>query len=66
MATLAATRHNEIIKSFYQRLLSHGKEKKLALIASMRKLLTILNQMVRNGEPWRTEKKEATTAPSLN
>ncbi|MCS7470694.1 IS110 family transposase [Stieleria sp. ICT_E10.1] len=54
MATLVATRYNPIIKRFYARLLSKGKLKKVALVAAMRKLLTILNDMVRNGEPWRT------------
>lgn len=48
MATLVATRHNDTIKSFYTRLVSAGKPKKVALIASMRKLLTILNAMLRN------------------
>lgn len=54
MATLVATRHNPLIKRFYKRLLSHGKAPKLALVAAMRKLLTILNDMVRNGTPWRS------------
>ena len=54
MATLVATRYNPLIKRFYDRLLSKGKLKKVALVAAMRKLLTILNDMVRNGEPWRT------------
>ena len=68
MAALVATRHNAVIKRFYQRLLSRGKEKMVALIAASRKLLTILNDMVRRGEPWdpKPSKKEATTAPSLN
>jgi transposase len=48
MATMVATRHNAIIKSFYTRLVSSGKPKKVALIASMRKLLTILNAMLRD------------------
>ena len=52
MATLAATRHNPEIKAFYQRLLDKGKAKKVALIACMRKLLTILNAMVKNQQPW--------------
>lgn len=43
----AATRYNPVIKQFYLRLLKNGKPKKLALVASMRKLLTILNDMVR-------------------
>lgn len=53
MATLVATRHNPVIKRFYQRLIGKGKLKKVALVAAMRKLLTILNDMVRNGEHWR-------------
>ena len=56
MATLVATRHNHTIKRFYQRLLAKGKPKMVALVASMRKLLTILNDMVRNGESWRMPK----------
>ena len=52
MATLAATRFNPHIHRFYQRLLDAGKPKKVALIAAMRKLLTILNAMVRSGKPW--------------
>jgi transposase len=56
MAALVATRFNPVIKKFYVRLLAAGKEKKVALVACMRKLLTILNCMVRNNEPWREEK----------
>ena len=52
MATLAATRFNPIIRSFYQRLLAKGKPKKLALIACMHKLLTILNAMVKHKTLW--------------
>ena len=52
MATLTATRHNPAIKSFYGRLLAAGKLPKVALIASMRKLLTILNAMVKTNKPW--------------
>jgi transposase len=55
MATLVATRQNPVIAAFYQRLLARGKAKKVALVACMRKLLTILNTMVRHNEPWRTE-----------
>ena len=53
MATLVASRYNPAIKSFYQRLLSVGKPKKVALTACMRKLLTILNAMMRHQAPWR-------------
>jgi transposase len=48
MATLAATRHNPVIRHFYERLVAAGKLKKVALIAAMRKLITILNAMVRD------------------
>ena len=48
MATLVATRYNPTIKAFYERLLSRGKAKKVALIAAMRKLLTILNAKLRD------------------
>lgn len=52
MAALVATKRNVVIRAFYQRLLAAGKPKKLALVACMRKLLTILNTMIRTGEPW--------------
>lgn len=52
MAALVASRHNPVIKAFYQRLLAAGKPKKVALVACMRKLLTILNAMVKSGQPW--------------
>jgi transposase len=48
MATVAATRCNPVIRAFYQRLVAAGKLKKVALIAAMRKLVTILNAMVRD------------------
>jgi len=52
MAALVAARHNPVIRALYQRLLAAGKLKKVALVACMRKLLTILNAMVRDGNPW--------------
>ena len=52
MGALVASQHNPVIRSFYQRLLSAGKPKKLALTACMRKLLTILNSMVKSGQRW--------------
>ena len=52
MATLAATKHNAPIRAFYQRLVAAGKPKKLALVACMRKLLTMLNTIVRTKTPW--------------
>ena len=50
---LVASRHNPAIRDFYQRLLAAGKPKKVALIASMRKLLVTLNAMLKHGYPWR-------------
>jgi len=48
-----ATRHNPVIRAFYQHLLAQHKPKKLALVACMRKLLVILNTMAKTHEPWR-------------
>jgi transposase len=52
MATLVATRYNPVIRTFYQRLCYAGKRKKVALTACMRKLLTILNAMLKHRTPW--------------
>jgi len=52
MATLVATRFNPRIKVFYQRLLAKGKLKKVAITAAMRKLITILNTLVRTDQLW--------------
>ena len=54
MAALVAVRHNPVLKRFYEHLLKQGKPKKVALTACMRKLLVILNAMVRTQQPWRT------------
>lgn len=53
MAALSATRFNPVIRTFYKRLVLSGKEFKVALVACMRKLLTILNAMIRNHQPWK-------------
>ena len=53
MATVSALRFNPVIRGFYDRLLANGKEKKVAIVACMRKLLTILNAMIRDMQPWR-------------
>ena len=52
MAALVASKHNPAIRSFYERLLEAGKPKKVSLTACMRKLLVILNAMLRNGTFW--------------
>lgn len=54
IATLSATRHNATIRTFYERLLAVGKPKMVAIIACMRKLLTILNAVARDQKPWQT------------
>jgi transposase len=48
----AATQHNPVLKAFYRRLIAKGKEKKVALVACMRKLIVILNIMIARGEKW--------------
>lgn len=52
MGTLVATRYNPVIREFYERLISKGKAKKVALTACMRKLLTILNAMLKGKTHW--------------
>ncbi|ARP89049.1 IS110 family transposase [Bordetella genomosp. 9] len=52
MASLSAVRYNPVLRAYYQRLLGTGKKKKVALVATMRKLLTILNAMVRHNKQW--------------
>ena len=52
MATLSATKHNPVIKAFYQKLLEAGKMKKVALVACMRKLLTTMNAMLHTNTAW--------------
>lgn len=52
MAALTGIRFNPVLKAFYQRLRGRGKEGKVALTACMRKLITILNAMLRDGRPW--------------
>ena len=52
MAALSAVRYNPAIRAFYKRLIAAGKKPKVSLTACMRKLLTIINSMVRNGSLW--------------
>ena len=52
MSTLAAVRHNPVLKAFYERLRAVGKAPKVALTACMRKLLTMLNAMLKHRTPW--------------
>jgi len=52
MAAIAAVRSNPVIKPFYERLIARGKPHKVAMVACMRKMLTILNAMMRSNTPW--------------
>jgi transposase len=52
MAAVVATRYNPAIRAFYQRLCAAGKAKKVAFTACMRKMLTMLNAMLKNRTPW--------------
>jgi transposase len=56
MAATSAIRSNTAIRAFYERLKSRGKPHKVAMVACMRKMLTILNAMVRDGTPWTPSK----------
>ena len=74
-AIACSIQHNPALQAFYQRLTARGKEKKVAMIACMRKLLVIVNQMIRNNQKWgenKVQKKEpqdnvqATFAPAAD
>lgn len=60
MAALSALRHNATFKAFHERLIAAGKPKKVAIVACMRKLLTILNAMLRDQLPWDSHKHAQT------
>ncbi len=60
MAAMVASRFNPVIRDFYQRLLAAGKPKKLALTACMRKLLIILNSMLKHGSSWQEQTPKIT------
>lgn len=59
MAALVGVRHNPVLREFYSRLRADGKEPKVALVACMRKLLTILNAMVRTNTYWKESSSPA-------
>lgn len=59
MATMVAVRYNPALKAFYARLLERGNLKKVALVACMYKLLTILNAIVKQGRAWVAPNPEA-------
>ena len=55
MAMMSAIQHNPLIKRFYQKLVASGKHKKVALTACMRKMVTLLNAMVRDNQEWKAQ-----------
>ncbi|WP_353806731.1 transposase, partial [Microcystis sp. M_QC_C_20170808_M9Col] len=55
MGAVVAMGHNPVIKAFYERLVGGGKSKKLAVTACVRKILVILNAMVRQNQPWQQQ-----------
>ena len=59
MAALVAARFNPQLKAFRDKLVAAGKPKLVAVIATARKLLTMLNAIVRDGKPWRPEPSHA-------
>ena len=63
MAALVATRFNPVISAFYRKLLSKGKPKKVALVAAVRKLLVILNAMLKTGKGWKAECVDVANRP---
>ncbi|MGH7635421.1 MAG: transposase, partial [Gemmatimonadaceae bacterium] len=64
MGALVATKRNVVIRTFHQRLVAAGKPKKLAFVACMRKLLTMLNVMVRTGQRWNAEASGRESIPA--
>lgn len=64
MGALVATRRNRLVRAFYLRLLAAGKAKKLALVACMRKLLTMLNTMVRTNTRWSADHVSGALVPA--
>jgi transposase len=59
MGAMVAVRHNPVLEAFHARLIDAGKCKMAALIAVARKLLTILNAILRDGKPWSPEQAHA-------
>ncbi|RDI18617.1 transposase [Pseudacidovorax intermedius] len=62
MASLSAVRHEPTIRAFYERLVAAGKPKKVALVACMHKLLTIMNAVIKSGVPWQPGYPQHATA----
>jgi len=56
MAAFSAIRSNKIFKAFYERLIEKGKKFKVALVATMRKMMTVLNVMIKTNTPWKEQR----------
>ena len=65
MGALVAARHNSALRGFHQRLLDAGKPKPVVIVAVARKLLTILNAIIREQKPWLPSLTAKTVAPPL-
>lgn len=63
MATLSAVKHDPTLRVFYQRLLAAGKPAKVALVACMHKLLTIINAILKSGKPWSANHQMLSKSP---
>lgn len=61
MGAITAARHNATLKAFHQRLIDAGKPKLVAIVAVARKLLTILNAIIRSGQAWKNEVQAASS-----
>lgn len=55
MGAMVAARHNPVLKAFRDKLVAAGKPKLVAIIATARKLITILNAVIRDQQPWREQ-----------
>lgn len=64
MAALSASRFDPTIKTFYERLVNAGKPKKVALVACMHKLLTIINAIFKSGKPWQATYPQPAEVPN--
>jgi transposase len=66
MATLSAVRYNPVLKAFHLRLLDKGKAIKVALVACMHKLLSLLNAICKSGQPWQENFSHPLTSTPLD
>jgi len=65
MPTWVATRHHRVIKTFYERLLAQGKQKKVAWTACLRQRWVILNAIAKRAQPWQPQRQGGLTAKTI-